>query len=340
MTNLEKPRVALIAGDPGGIGPELVLKLLQAQETTAQADVLLVGDRHVLALGEQQTGLPLSFVPVPADGIADWTGGVGFVAMDTIAPEDITVSRATEAGGRSALRVLDRALALARDGVVDGVCFGPFNKEAMHKAGLGHDDELHYMQSFLKHPGYVSEINVLDRLWTTRVTSHIALKDVPAAITTGKVVDAVRFTDRTMRQAGFERPRIAVCALNPHAGDGGNFGREEIDVIRPGVDAAARYQIDVTGPWPSDTIFLKAKAGEVDAIVTMYHDQGQIAMKLMGFDRGVTVQGGLPIPVTTPAHGTAYDIAGRGIANLGATRAAFSIVCEMAKRRRATRMAA
>jgi 4-hydroxythreonine-4-phosphate dehydrogenase len=127
------------------------------------------------------------------------------------------------------------------------------------------------------------------------------------------------------------RPRIAVAALNPHAGDQGNFGREEIDLIRPAVAEAARLQIDVTGPWPADTVFLKAKAGEIDAVVTMYHDQGQIAMKLMGFDRGVTVQGGLPIPVATPAHGTAFDIAGQGKANLGATRAAFELLIRMAR---------
>ncbi|MEQ9314356.1 MAG: 4-hydroxythreonine-4-phosphate dehydrogenase PdxA, partial [Henriciella sp.] len=124
-------------------------------------------------------------------------------------------------------------------------------------------------------------------------------------------------------------PRIAVAALNPHAGDGGNFGREEIDIIEPAVRKLAETQMAVEGPLPSDTVFLRVTRGELDAVVTMYHDQGQIALKLLGFDRGVTVQGGLPVPVTTPAHGTAFDIAGRGEADLGATRAAFALACSM-----------
>jgi len=120
-----------------------------------------------------------------------------------------------------------------------------------------------------------------------------------------------------------------VAALNPHAGDGGNFGREEIDIIAPAVQSLQAAGLPVDGPWPSDTVFLKAIAKEIDAVVTMYHDQGQIALKLLGFSRGVTVQGGIPFPVTTPAHGTAFDIAGQGKANLGATRAAFDLACKM-----------
>ncbi|MEK9974819.1 MAG: 4-hydroxythreonine-4-phosphate dehydrogenase PdxA, partial [Deltaproteobacteria bacterium] len=129
--------------------------------------------------------------------------------------------------------------------------------------------------------------------------------------------------------SGISSPKISVAALNPHAGDGGNFGREEIDVIAPAVQSLQAAGLPVDGPWPSDTVFLKAIAKEIDAVVTMYHDQGQIALKLLGFSRGVTVQGGIPFPVTTPAHGTAFDISGQGKANLGATRAAFDLACKM-----------
>jgi 4-hydroxythreonine-4-phosphate dehydrogenase len=135
-----------------------------------------------------------------------------------------------------------------------------------------------------------------------------------------------------MRSAGFAHPRIAVAGLNPHAGDGGNFGREEIDVIAPVVEAGKQDGICVEGPFPADTVFLRAKNGAFDAVLTMYHDQGQIAMKLMGFDRGVTLLGGFPFPICTPAHGTAYDIAGRGIASVGATRAALLLAADMAMR--------
>ena len=125
-------------------------------------------------------------------------------------------------------------------------------------------------------------------------------------------------------------PRIAIAALNPHAGDGGNFGKEEIDVIEPAVQAGIDRGFNVSGPYPADTVFVRAKNGAFDAVLTMYHDQGQIAMKLMGFDRGVTLMGGLPFPVCTPAHGTAYDIAGRGIANIGASREAILLAARMA----------
>jgi 4-hydroxythreonine-4-phosphate dehydrogenase len=135
-----------------------------------------------------------------------------------------------------------------------------------------------------------------------------------------------------MRNAGFVRPRIAVAGLNPHAGDGGNFGREEIDIIAPVVAAGQRDGIAAEGPFPADTVFLRAKGGAFDAVLTMYHDQGQIAMKLMGFDRGVTLLGGFPFPICTPAHGTAYDIAGQGTASIGASRAAVLLAADMAGR--------
>jgi 4-hydroxythreonine-4-phosphate dehydrogenase len=151
-------------------------------------------------------------------------------------------------------------------------------------------------------------------------------------ITIDAVVNALELTARSLRAAGFEPPRIAVAGLNPHAGDGGNFGREEIDVIAPAVQRARERGVPAEGPFPADTVFVRARGGAFDAVLTMYHDQGQIAMKLMGFDRGVTVLGGFPFPICTPAHGTAYDIAGQGVANLGATRAALLLAVEMALR--------
>jgi 4-hydroxythreonine-4-phosphate dehydrogenase len=150
-----------------------------------------------------------------------------------------------------------------------------------------------------------------------------------------RISRALKLTDACMRRAGFSTPRIAVAGLNPHAGDGGNFGREEIDIIAPAVMAGREAGIAAEGPFPADTVFLGVKNGAFDAVLTMYHDQGQIAMKLMGFDRGVTLLGGFPFPICTPAHGTAYDIAGQGIASIGATRAAVLLAAEMANARRA-----
>jgi 4-hydroxythreonine-4-phosphate dehydrogenase len=203
----------------------------------------------------------------------------------------------------------------------------------MHLGGLRFEDELRFLAHELAHDGPFGELNVLDKpdsLWTTRVTSHVPLKDVAAHITEEAVLSAIRFADDTLRAAGRENPRIGVAALNPHAGDGGNFGREEIEIIGPATEQAQREGIAAEGPLPSDTIFVRARDGRFDIVVTMYHDQGQIAMKLLGFGRGVTVLGGLPVPVTTCGHGTAYDIAGQGIATAEALKNAFAICREMA----------
>jgi 4-hydroxythreonine-4-phosphate dehydrogenase len=175
------------------------------------------------------------------------------------------------------------------------------------------------------------EFNVLDGLWNARVTSHVPLSAVPALITHEAVLNGLRLTDGSLKGSGLASPRIAVAALNPHAGDGGNFGHEDDDVIAPAVAAAKAEGIGADGPFPSDTVFVRATRGDFDAVLTMYHDQGQIAMKLIGFDRGVTLLGGFPFPITTPAHGSAYDIAGKGVANLGASRAAILLAAKMAR---------
>src|SRR6185295_12703600 len=173
---------------------------------------------------------------------------------------------------------------------------------------------------------------------TSRVTSHVPLKDVSGMLTQDSIVENIALLTRGLRASGLDKPRIAVCGFNPHNGDGGAFGREEIYIIEPAVERARKEGFPADGPYPADTIFVRAtrKDGQrYDGVLTMFHDQGQIAMKLMGFERGVTVPGGLPIPIATPAHGTAYDIAGRGIANTGAMQNAFALACRMGATRQA-----
>ena len=180
--------------------------------------------------------------------------------------------------------------------------------------------------------GYVGEVNTLDGLWTSRVSSHIPLRAVCDHISVDEILLAIRLIHQTIRQSGVPVPRIAVAGLNPHAGEGGLFGSEEIEVIRPAVEAARDEDVAADGPFPPDTVFLRARRGEFEGIVTMYHDQGQIAMKLLGFERGVTVLGGLPVPITTPAHGTAFDIVGQGVANHQALKQALGLCAQMCRR--------
>ena len=333
----DKPRIAIIPGDPSGIGPELIAKLLNEDGVLDAAHIVLVGDAHVWTQGMKQAETEFSVTPVAEERLQD-QGGLGWLALDTISQDDIVVGQVTVASGRCSLRCLDKALDLAVAGQVDAVLFGPFNKAALTAAGMNAEDEHRYMARYLGFCGYHGELNVLDDLMTTRVTSHIGLREVAENITAEGVENAIWLAEDTLKKAGHSRPRIAVAALNPHAGDNGKFGREEIDILQPVIDAAQARQKDVTGPWPSDTVFLKAVRGEVDAVVTMYHDQGQIAIKLLGFERGVTVAGGLPVPVATPAHGTAFDIAGQNKANVGATLQAFHLLVRMARTHRANRL--
>jgi 4-hydroxythreonine-4-phosphate dehydrogenase len=232
---------------------------------------------------------------------------------------------------------LRRAVALANEGKVEAILFTPLNKTSLKLGGMNEEDELRWFAKELNYTGTTSELNVLPGLWTARVTSHIPISEVAERITPENVTAAIRLLHGVLSDSGLKSPRLAVCALNPHAGENGNFGREEIDQIAPGIADAVAEGIDAKGPFPSDTVFLAAKRGDFDGVVTMYHDQGQIAMKLIGFDRGVTIQGGLPIVIATPAHGTAFDIVGRNIANLGATEHAFELAAAIGSRLRASK---
>jgi 4-hydroxythreonine-4-phosphate dehydrogenase len=332
----EKPLIALAMGDPAGISPELTAKLVAMDEIRNRARLVVIGDRRIFDDGARIAGVtPELRDATPAASPRAVAGDALFIDLGHLDPADIERGTASREGGRFALENYRYALTLARDGLADAVCFTPFNKHAMRQARAGYDDEIAFSAEIAGLRTPASEFNVLDRLWNARVTSHIPLRDVARRLSAERIHSALGLTDACMRDAGFARPRIAVAGLNPHAGDGGNFGREEIDVIAPAVAAGRQDGIAAEGPFPADTVFLRAKNGAFDAVLTMYHDQGQIAMKLMGFDRGVTLLGGFPFPICTPAHGTAYDIAGQGIASVGASRAALLLAAEMAEKRRA-----
>ncbi|WP_119155353.1 4-hydroxythreonine-4-phosphate dehydrogenase PdxA [Caldimonas tepidiphila] len=326
------PVVALTLGDPAGIGAELIARLLALPETTRGANVVLVGDPWLWDDGQTIAGTAVACDPVASfaevRGRAD-TSRPAFLRMDTVRREQVQRGQVGAAGGASVLAVLDRCMDAARAGEIDAICFAPLNKHAMKLGGLKHEDELHHFAEHLGVDGYFCEFNTLDGLWTSRVSSHIPLKDAAGYLSRERIAEAARLIHRSLQAAGVAQPKVAVAGFNPHNGDGGTCGREEIDIIEPAVRQLQAEGLPVEGPFPADTIFLKARAGEFQAIVTMYHDQGQIALKLLGFSQGVTVQGGLPIPITTPAHGTAYDIAGLGRANVGATANAFAIACRM-----------
>ncbi len=297
-----KPRIGLLLGDPSGIGPEIAAKLLSNPEMTSLAEIVVLGDRRLL--------------PPSLHGISilDWC---------LSNPSPFPVATANAVSGAYVLGVLQFAAEVIQRKEIDALVYAPLNKAAMKLAGMHEEDEMHFLANQLGYTGYMSEINVCDGLCTTRVTSHVPLHAVAGLITRERILDATRLIHRTLIANGNPSPRIAVAALNPHAGEGGQMGTEEITTIGPAVAQAKAEGILADGPFPADTVFLAAKNGRFDAVVTMYHDQGQIATKLLGFERGVTIHGGLPLPVTTPAHGTAFDIVGKGIASVSAMQEAF-----------------
>src|SRR6266704_2903389 len=302
MNLSEPPVVAVTLGDPAGIGPELIAKLLADPATCAQANVVLVGDPWLWEDGQMIARRRVETTPVAslaqARARADLSRAA-FLAMDTVQPGQIRRGQAEAPGGASVLKVLDACMDAAQAREIDAICFAPLNKHAMKQGGLKHEDELHHFAARLGVTGYFCEFNTLGGLWTARVSSHVPLKDVPGYLDQSRVIDAARLIYRSLQANGVAQPRVAVAAFNPHGGEGGTCGREEIEIIEPAVRAL--------------------------------NAQGQIAIKLMGFSQGVTVQGGLPIPITTPAHGTAYDIAGQGRANVDATANAFAIACRMGR---------
>ncbi|MEJ7139186.1 4-hydroxythreonine-4-phosphate dehydrogenase PdxA [Amphibiibacter pelophylacis] len=330
----ERPVVALTLGDPAGIGAELIARLMAQNELMQQASVVLVGDPWLWEAGQRVAGVHVATTPVAA--LADVRGRAAgqppaFLAVDTIQPAEVHTGQAEAPGGASVLKVLDLCMDAARSRDIDAICFAPLNKQAMKMGGLKHEDELHHFAQHLGVTGYFCEFNTLGGLWTARISSHVPLRDVAQYLTQDRIIAAATLIYRSLQANGTEKPRVAVAGFNPHNGDGGTCGREEIDIIAPAVAALQAQGMAVEGPYPADTIFLRAREGQLDAIVTLYHDQGQIAIKLLGFSQGVTVQGGLPIPITTPAHGTAYDIAGQGRANVDATANAFRIACRMGR---------
>jgi 4-hydroxythreonine-4-phosphate dehydrogenase len=327
------PTIALVIGDPAGIGPELAAKLLVDPDVLSVANLVVIGDERILRRGAETARVPLDLPSVSSmeDVAVDRTVLLDLCHLD---PNMVSVGEASKAGGAFSLENFRVGLQLARKGIVEAVCYTPFNKAAMRMANPSYGDEIGFVAAVLDIRASAGEFNILEGLWNARVTSHMPISEVAHHIKSDLVLSSIRFTDENLKVAGFEKPRIAVAGLNPHAGDGGNFGHEDEDEIKPAVEAARALGIHAEGPFPPDTVFLHATKGAYDAVLTMYHDQGQIAMKLIGFDRGVTLLGGYPFPICTPAHGSAYDIAGKGIANLGASRAAVILAAKMVLRTR------
>ncbi|MFB5662326.1 4-hydroxythreonine-4-phosphate dehydrogenase PdxA [Alteribacillus sp. HJP-4] len=330
--NQQKLKMGLTLGDATGIGPEIAVKALQNQKIRSKATWVIVGDERILKQGMTLANVSLDYLKASTPAEADpEKSDIWLVDIENLSPEDYELGIISENSGKITGNTLKKILSFAQDSMLDGVVYAPLNKEALHRGGHHFADEIHFFADVLMAEEGFGEVNVMEDLWLTRLTSHIPLKEVSKQITYRNVLRIIHFAQQTLKQAGFTHPKIVVAGLNPHAGEGGMIGTEEIDDILPAVKQAKREGIDAEGPYPADTIFLRRNKEPFDCMVSMYHDQGQTGMKLLGFDKGVTVSGGLPVVLTTPAHGTAFDIAGTGTADAGAMENAMELAVQMAK---------
>ena len=326
--SLEKKNIAILLGDPSGIGPELISKLLSQNELN-ESNIVIIGEKNILENGHKISGnsIKLKYVEKFED-INFEIGNKFFLDITKGNNKDYNLSECSAESGKTVLDALDLALDLSKEKKIHAINFAPFNKTSLKLGGCKFEDELHHMANKLEVKNFFCEFNVVDNFWTARVTSHIPLKDVPGKIKKDKIIEPIILINDAMKLNGIKKPRVAVQALNPHA----EFGTEEKEEIIPAIEEVKKLGINAEGPLPCDTSFITAfKNKNHDCIVGMYHDALQSGLKSFGFDRGVTVQGGLPIPITTPAHGTAFDIAGKNKANLEPTLQSFKIALRMAQ---------
>ena len=324
----KKINIAILLGDPSGIGPELVSKLL-SEEITNKANIVVIGEKNILEQGNKISGKShnLNFVE-SFDQINFKNGNKFFLDISKGKNQKYKIAECSEESGKSVLEALNLALDLAKENKVHAINFGPFNKTSMKLGGNKFSDELHLMAKRLGVKNFFCEFNVVDNFWTARVTSHMPISEVPSHIKKEKIIKPIILINQAMKLNGVKNPRVAVQSLNPHA----EFGTEEKNEIIPAIEEAKKLGINADGPLPCDTSFITAfKNKNHDCIVGMYHDALQSGLKAFGFDRGVTVQGGMPVPITTPAHGTAFDIAGKNKANLKPTLNSFKIALTMAE---------
>jgi 4-hydroxythreonine-4-phosphate dehydrogenase len=323
-----RPRIAISLGDPSGIGPEVTAAALDSRAARAALTPVVFGDERVWARACRQIGAPDRLRRAASAREAAEAGVPSLVLASELAERDCRPGKPSAAGGRAQLRFFERAVEAVAEGAADGLCTAPLSKAQVNRAGLAFSGHTEYLAD--RFQARVLMMLAGPVLRVAVHTTHVALRDVPERLSEPEIGVDLDLLHRELRRGfGLSRPRIAVLSLNPHAGEGGLFGDEEARVIAPAIAKARRRGIDASGPHPADGLFPRAARGEYDAVLAMYHDQGLVALKLLHFDDGVNVTLGLPRPRTSPDHGVAYDIAGKGAARPDSMRAALALAARL-----------
>jgi 4-hydroxythreonine-4-phosphate dehydrogenase len=319
--------VAITMGDPAGVGPEIVAKVLAERPS---ARTIVVGDAGILRRAIDLLDLPLEVNAIERPRDARFDEGVIDVVAATELPDDLPFGELDARAGDAAYRYVRRAVELALADEVHAIATAPLNKEAMHRAGHRYPGHTELLAELCGVEDYAMLL-VGEDLKVIHVSTHVSLREAIERVTPEREGAVIRLAQDALRALGCEHPRIAVAGLNPHAGENGLFGDEDAERIAPAVEKAKQDGIDASGPWPADTVFLAARQGRFDAVVVQYHDQGHIPIKLLGFDTGVNVTVGLPFFRTSVDHGTAFDIAGTGEADAASLKAALELAAELAR---------
>jgi 4-hydroxythreonine-4-phosphate dehydrogenase len=315
VKNMSKPLIAITMGDAAGIGPEIIIKALGDPSIYQACRPLVIGDAKMLERAKAIVHSSAEVITMqrPEEG-KYCAGTINCLDLDLL-PVDLPFGKISPEAGDAAYRYLERAIQLATSDEVDAICTAPLNKEAMNLGGHhypGHTEIL----AELTHTEFFGMMLASHVLRVILVTIHVGLLDAIESITAENVYRTILLAHRTLQQLGLHSPRVAVCGINPHAGEQGMFGRREEETkIQPAIQRAQAEGIVATGPYPADTVFYKAVKGEFDIVVAMYHDQGLIPIKTLGLEAGVNITVGLPIIRTSVDHGTAFDIAGKGVAD-------------------------
>jgi 4-phospho-D-threonate 3-dehydrogenase / 4-phospho-D-erythronate 3-dehydrogenase len=329
---MQRPIVLVTMGDPTGVGPEVIVKSVGEPAVQRVLRPLVIGDARRLEEAIAITGVPLAVRAIERPQDARFEPGTIDCLDLRLVPPGLPFGQLSAVGGEAAYRCIEKAAQVAQSGFAGAICTAPLNKEALHAAGHrypGHTEMLAHLSGTPE----VSMLLVAPGLRVIHVTTHIGLIDAVAKIEPGLVERTIRRGNELLVRAGMARPRIAVCGINPHAGENGLFGHgEEEAKIVPAVAACRRDGIDVQGPLPADTLFFRARRGDFDLVVAMYHDQGHGPVKVLGLEAGVNVTVGLPFVRTSVDHGTAFDIAGTGRADAGSMVAALELAAQFAPR--------
>ncbi|WP_326747466.1 4-hydroxythreonine-4-phosphate dehydrogenase PdxA [Streptomyces virginiae] len=304
--------IAITMGDPCGIGPEITLEACADPRRTVP--VVVIGDVDVLARADRVAGTRLILRPIASVDQAAFAPGTVDVLTENRLPIDLPWGTLDARAGAASFQYVRRGIQLALAGEVRALVTSSINKEALRLSGVPYPGHTEMLADLSGTTDYAMMM-ATDELRVVLVTVHQSLRIAIDAITTARELDIIRLTHRTLQRSGLPAPRIAVAGLNPHAGENGLFGREDLDIITPAIQAAQSEGIQASGPWPADTVFMRARAGAFDAVVAQYHDQGLIPVKYLGIEHGVNITIGLPFVRTSVDHGTAFDIAGLGTAD-------------------------